>query len=367
VSENQVTREGERGTRPGRDAVPHGPRPGGPADPTGQARHVAGTGSRREGRRRRRGGEEVVPPAEFRSYYDLPILQPPVWEARTIASYFFLGGLAGASSVLAAGAELTGRHRLARASKLGALGAIGLSAAALVDDLGVPSRFPNMLRTVKPTSPMSIGSWILTGYGPAAGVAALTSLTGRFPRIGAAATTLAALTGPAVASYTAVLAADTAVPAWHDAYRQLPFVFTGSAAAAAGGLGLLTGPRDEQGPARRAALVGGLAELAASRWMERGMGPSARAYRSGRPLVLQALARGLTAGGLAGAAASGLPALARRRSGRLVSALSGAALLAGSACTRFAVFEAGRASTLDPRYVVEPQRLRMAERDGHSS
>jgi hypothetical protein len=42
-----------------------------------------------------------------------------------------------------------------------------------------------------------------------------------------------------------------------------------------------------------------------------------------------------------------------------VSALSGAALLAGSAVTRFGVFEAGRASVRDPKYTVGPQRQRI--------
>ena len=110
---------------------------------------------------------------EFTSYYGRPILQEPVWEARSIASYLFLGGLAGASSVLAAGAQATGRERLATSTKTAALGAIGLSVVALVEDLGRPERFPMMLRVVKPTSPMSVGSWILSAYGPAAGAAAL--------------------------------------------------------------------------------------------------------------------------------------------------------------------------------------------------
>jgi hypothetical protein len=44
--------------------------------------------------------------------------------------------------------------------------------------------------------------------------------------------------------------------------------------------------------------------------------------------------------------------------------LSGASLLAGSALTRFGIFEAGRASTPDPKYVVVPQRARLAEQSG---
>ena len=44
---------------------------------------------------------------------------------------------------------------------------------------------------------------------------------------------------------------------------------------------------------------------------------------------------------------------------RAVVAGSGLALLAGSALQRFGVFEAGVASTQDPKYVVVPQRERL--------
>ena len=123
----------------------------------------------------------MVPPAEFTSYYGKPVLNSPVWHSPDIPGYFFLGGLAGASSLLGAGAQVTGRPELARAAKVGALGAISLSMAALVHDLGRPARFLNMLRVFKLTSPMSVGSWILAGYVPAAGVAAAAALTGRVP------------------------------------------------------------------------------------------------------------------------------------------------------------------------------------------
>ncbi|MDE3205312.1 MAG: polysulfide reductase, partial [Acidobacteriota bacterium] len=55
--------------------------------------------------------------------------------------------------------------------------------------------------------------------------------------------------------------------------------------------------------------------------------------------------------------------LAGRRS-RLASAAAGACLLAGSALTRFGVFQAGMQSAEDPRYTVEPQRERLAARSG---
>ena len=72
--------------------------------------------------------------------------------------------------------QLSGRPALARPLKLGAAGAISLSLVALVHDLGRPARFLNMLRVFKPTSPMSVGVWILSAYAPAAGAAALGEL-----------------------------------------------------------------------------------------------------------------------------------------------------------------------------------------------
>jgi len=47
---------------------------------------------------------------------------------------------------------------------------------------------------------------------------------------------------------------------------------------------------------------------------------------------------------------------------RIGAVTSGALLAAGSLLTRFGVFEAGIASTKDPKYVVVPQRERMVAR-----
>ncbi|MEU6575646.1 NrfD/PsrC family molybdoenzyme membrane anchor subunit [Streptomyces sp. NPDC046805] len=311
----------------------------------------------RQGRRKRRGEQLMVPRTEFESYYGRPVIKAPSWRARDIAGYFFLGGLAGAGSVLAAGAQLTGRTTTATAMKVSSLAAVSLSAAALVHDLGVPSRFPNMLRVLKPTSPMSVGSWLLAGYGPAAGAAAVTAVTGRLPRVGATATAAAALLGPAIASYTAVLAADTAVPAWHGAHRELPYLFAASATAAASGMALLLGPVHESAPARCAAVLAAGAEEVATRAAERRLGMVAETYRQGRAGTLLRAARLLTATG----AATG-PLLGHRS--RPAAVLAGLALLAGSACTRFGVFAAGVASAEDPKYTVAPQRAAANSSDG---
>jgi formate-dependent nitrite reductase membrane component NrfD len=304
----------------------------------------------------RRGDRPVVPRAEFRSYYGRPVLKEPVWRAPDVPGYLFLGGLAGASSLLAAFAQLAGDRELSRAAKVGAAGAIGLSAVALVHDLGRPERFLNMLRVVKVTSPMSVGSWLLAAYGPAAGAAAVCAVTGRLPKAGAAATIGAAALGPGVATYTAALLCDTAVPAWHEGHREMPYVFAGSAATAAGGLGMLVVPPAHAGPAIRFAVLGAAAELTAKNLLVRRLGDIAEPYQAGRAGTLLQAGEVLTAAGLAGAVLTG-------RS-RMVAALSGAALVTASALTRFGIFEAGRASARDPKYTVGPQRERLRARGG---
>jgi formate-dependent nitrite reductase membrane component NrfD len=298
----------------------------------------------------RRGEQLMVPPAEFRSYYGRPVIKEPVWRVPDVPGYLFLGGLAGASSVLAAASELSGRHELARAAKTAAAGAISLSAVALVHDLGRPKRFMNMLRVFKPTSPMSVGSWLLAAYGPAAGVAAASAVTGKLPGVGRAATAAAAALGPGVAAYTAALLADTAVPAWHDAHRELPYVFVGSAATAAGGLGLVMVRPERAEPARNLALIGAAAELVAKSRLIQRLGPTGQPYQAGRAGKLMEAAEILTAGGLA--------AVALGSRNRLVAKAAGAALVTASALTRFGIFYAGHESARDPRYTIEPQRNR---------
>ncbi len=295
----------------------------------------------------------MVPEAKFSSYYGKPVLNAPVWKAPDIAGYFFLGGLSGAASVLGACASATGRPGLAKASKVGAFVSISLGMVGLVHDLGKPSRFVNMLRVFKPTSPMSVGSWALAAYGPAAGTAAFSAVTGRMKGLGALATGTAAAFGPFIASYTAALMCDTAVPSWHEAYREMPFVFVGSAATAAGGLGMLAAPIDEAGPARRAAAFGAALEFAAAQSLTGRLDePLSDPYHKGTSGQRLKISEALTAFGAVGSMLLG------RRS-RAAAVVSGLALLAGSALSRFAIFEAGMLSANDPEHTVRPQRERL--------
>ena len=301
----------------------------------------------------------MVPREEFRSYYGKPIIKPPTWKSPDVPAYFFLGGLAGASSAMAALGEATGRPSLARGCAVAAALGSAAGTAALINDLGRPERFLNMLRVAKPTSPLSIGSWILATYGTLAGAAGASTVTGLLPRLGRAAGTGAALLSPAMMTYTAVLVADTAVPAWHDAYPELPFLFAGGALVSGGAVGMLSAPPAQARPARAIAVVGTALELAAERRMASRLGLVAEPYRQGRPGRLMRASQLLTTAGALGA-------LAGRRS-RLLSALSSAALFAGALCSRFGVFEAGKVSAKDPKYTVMPQRERLSDQGRASS
>ena len=212
-----------------------------------------------------------------------------------------------------------------------------------------------MLRVFKPTSPLSVGSFVLAPFSGLAAASAASQVSGRLPALGRLAGLGAAALGPPLATYTAALLSSTAVPAWHEAHRELPFVFAGSGAAAAGGLAMVFTPVAEAGPARRMVVAGAALELvAAERLLDR-LGMVGEPYRIGRPGRLMSLARTTTA------VAAGASLLLGRRS-RAVSLLSGAACVAGSLMTRFGVFEAGLTSARDPKYTVVPQRERLEQR-----
>lgn len=329
-------------------------------------------------RRRRRGGGEgrrrdpnvMVPDAQFASYYGRHIVKPAPW-GNEIPAYFFLGGLAAGSGLIGAWAHACGYDVLRRNARLGAMAAVGLSGGALVADLGRPERFLNMMRTVKLTSPMSVGTWIFSAFSASAGLAFAVEAAdllglgrgdslpqkaiGAGVKVAAPVSSVgsAAFAAP-LAAYTAVLLSDTATPLWQESYRELPFVFTGSALAASCGLAMITTPPAQTSEVRRLALMGAATDVTAYHLMARRLGEIAEPLAHGRPGRLARAAEVLTIGGALGATVLG-----RNRIG---AALSGLALMAGSACTRFAVVEAGIESAKDPKYTVLHQKARLAAR-----
>jgi Polysulphide reductase, NrfD len=288
----------------------------------------------------------------FGSYYGRPIIKAPIWEV-AVPWYFFLGGLAGASAALGLGARVVGNERLARNATFAGAAAIGVSPILLTADLGRPERFYKMFRLIKITSPLSVGTWLLSGSGAALGLASGCEALGILPRVKLAAQTVGGVLGLPLTTYTAALVANTAVPIWHEARRELPFVFAGSAAASAGAAAAMTTPPEEAGPARWMAVAGALLELTASRAMENRLGGLvSEPYRQGAAGRFAKSATRCTAGGAALVALTG-----RKRLGSLVG---GALLLTGSLFERFAIHRAGSQSASDPKYTVLPQRERAA-------
>jgi hypothetical protein len=178
-------------------------------------------------------------------YYGQPVVKPPVWTWE-IPIYFFVGGLGGMSAVIALAAAIFHHLDLARAAMWLAVIGVVLSPLLLILDLGRPRLFINMLRVFKPQSAMSMGAWILTGFGAcvvpgliALELHALHTFTGamdQFLRIAAGLLIVgSAFFGMLLATYTGVLIGATAIPAWflHRVLLPIHFGTAGLGCAAA--------------------------------------------------------------------------------------------------------------------------------------
>ena len=315
------------------------------------------------------------PGGEPRTYYGQPVLKQPEWTWE-VPWYLFSGGLAGASAGLASGARLTGRPGLAATARTVAAAAAAVSPVLLVMDLGRPQRFVNMLRVFKPTSAMSMGSWLLSAFVPAAVGSGVLGALGHLPHLQRLAEGGAAGLGLPMCTYTAVLLADSSIPVWHEAGHELPFVFAGSAAASAGALASLVAPADEATPARRLAVAGAVGELVAAEFMKHRLGELAEPYRQGDAGRWSRRATACTAAGAALLAWTGRqprpqhrpsPASVPSSGGQntrwwaqneVGDVLGAVLVLAGGISQRWAVFRAGFVSAADPRYTVGPQRAR---------
>lgn len=270
------------------------------------------------------------------TYYDVPLLKPPVWTWE-VPLYFFVGGAAGAAAIIGGVAEWTRSDTtLARDARWIAAAGGPLSAALLTADLGRPERFINMLRVFKPQSAMSVGSWTLTAFS-ATSTAALAPAVGDLPAlrtIGAVAGASSAALGAGMLTYTGVLIGATAIPVWNENVRLLPIHFAASGVASAVAILTLMG-HDEpalndlaMGAAAVETLIGASIETRDERALTPlREGPSGWVVRLG--------------GILSGPVPLLLRAATRRRSWRTVASV---AALAGSLLTRVGWIAAGRAS-----------------------
>jgi hypothetical protein len=294
----------------------------------------------------------------MRSYYGRPVIKEPVWEPE-VPTYFFTGGLGGASALLSVFARARGNETLARRALYVEAAAEAISPLLLTADLGRPERFLNMLRLFKVTSPMSVGSWVLTFSAVSSNAAAALEFLELAEPLKLALEAVAATLGPAMTTYTAVLISNTAVPVWHDARHLLPALFASGSAGSAGAAAAMLVPPREAGPARRLAVGATVATLVIDEVMKRRLGMVGEPYSHGLPGWLNRASKLLTAAG------AGLLALRGRRS-RGAAVAGGAILLAGEVALRFGVFKAGDASARDPKYTVLPQRERAAKKGTHA-
>lgn len=298
---------------------------------------------------------------ETPTYYGVPVLKQPVW-IWTIAAYFYTGGLAGMAATLGSAVQLLGgREMRSLVTKTRWIATAGAAASTglLISDLGRPERFLNMLRVFKLTSPMSMGSWILSAFSMAAGASAVLPYGPRmFRPLAGAFGILAGLLGLPLAAYTGVLLVQTAVPLWKNPLWSVLALCSGTASAGSL-LELLPVNAKEARAIQLFGLVGECGELLVANEIER---EAARVQRVARPLrdgltgFLWQSAKVLT---LASAVVSIAPGHSRKK--RIAAGLLGTA---AGICVRWAYFLAGKRSAHDPRATFEQQRQIPALRAG---
>ncbi|WP_119422580.1 NrfD/PsrC family molybdoenzyme membrane anchor subunit [Desertibaculum subflavum] len=304
--------------------------------------------------------DHALPSRPNGTYYDLPQVKAAPFKSGAVGTYVFLAGLSGASALFSA--LLSRRRRrygdsaIRRADALSML-APTLGAGLLIYDLKTPQRFYNMLRIFRPSSPMSIGSWLLVGFGGAATAASAGEMLGRHMKLGwlrhlgACFRVPAALTGVGLATYTGSLFAATSTPRWAAAPKSLSVQFGASSVASAATALAFAEPRSDL--RRSLDLVAGAAlavELAAAQ-------SARRAYRAAGiqadgPMPIRDQLGTLLPLGLIAASAVCSPGPQRT-----LSRLACLAVLGGSLAMRIQTIEAGKSSAADPRV-----SLRLARR-----
>lgn len=299
-------------------------------------------------------GRLPEPAQEDPTYYNVPMLKKPVWEW-AIPLYYYVGGLAGASLAFGAVVQFFDRNApsiVARRCRWIGIAGAGLSGALLIWDLGRPTRFLNMLRVFRPTSPMNMGAWILSGTAPTAFVAEmLWRRNGPLGALGRMSGAASGLFGMGLATYTGVLISNSAIPVWSESRQVLPILFAASAMTSAAATFDMVGLEHEYKPAATFGRIGRTAELLLSFALERKVSAVPRVglpLHRGKSGFLWKAGSVLTAASLA---VTFLPMQKRRR-----RILSGVLATMGSFCIRFGIHEAGTPSAEDSKASFRLQR-----------
>jgi len=296
------------------------------------------------------------------TYYDRPAIKPSEWRWLVI-TYFFVGGLSGAAQVIAGVVDLFGHERdrpLVRAARSLAVAGALISPMCLIADLKMPSRWYNMLRIVRLSSPMNLGSWTLSAFGGLSSLTLLAQLLDDVFGVRAARTAArligipAALSGALLATYTGALISATSTPLWAAGYRLLPALFGASGTSTAtAALSLIlrstAAPRSSVRRLERVALIAGVLELVLALRLDNTLKrEQVSAPLEERPLVVpyQAGAMGL---GIIAPLAVHLAQLLTGRELRLAASLASACALVGGFAQRSTLILAGKRSATRPR------------------
>ena len=276
-----------------------------------------------------------------------PFLKAPVWSWE-VPLYFWAGGIASGAAFVAVACDAAGDAGAAVIARRVALAAVAPCPVLLVADLGRPERFLNMLRIVKPRSPMSTGAWCLVGFSGTAAAAVLADALG-MQRSARAAGSVGALLGAYLGSYAGVLLSCTAVPVWARSLAFLGPIFVGTSAmtgAAVTRLALLArrGTRDTGTDRALQAIehVSLVAHVALTSANRRRLGVAGESLDNGRHgLVSRSAERAL----LAAVLAKIIVRVLRRPTAReLVDAAASTTYLAAGLAVRIAWIEAGKVS-----------------------
>lgn len=333
------------------------------------------------------------------TYYGRPMIRRPVWKW-PIPIYMFLGGVAGGVAIIGAAAELLGgdTHKsTVRHARWLALILVALCPVLLIVDLGRPARFHRMLRIFKVTSPLNVGTWILTTFGLLSGIlgarqAAEDSIIirreGRLGRLLRAMpsgplTALHGMLGLGLGGYTGVLLAVTAVPLWAAAGILLGPLFVATSIASGAAALTLIGIFRRNGSAETRCQVETVENVAAVAQL--GLLAAREALvpaTINRPLRRGPWSRmwqiGAVGGGVAAPLAIRLASrLGGRRTSATIAVVTSTLSLFGALVERFALVEAGKLSADDPRAYQEltrdapgqarPMAAEQAKRAPHTS
>ena len=304
---------------------------------------------------------------EFASYFGRPVVKKVSWKWE-IWLYFWVGGVAGGASAITALFELFGNKErdrsIIRAGHYVSLAGLLVSPVLLIMDLGRPERFLHMLRVVKLTSPLNLGTYFLTLTGTLSGVNAARqvvedglvrrdSLPGQLLSLGANPVTegLQGLGGLAVGSYTGVLLSATATPLWAEAGTTMGPIFLSTAlsngAAAISLVRALTRSSEED--------VGRLDEIEQIAILSELGLIGFTAYKM-KPAVRQAFMKSVHSKFFLLAVLFGqvlpflvqLLGLTRGLTTRWLNILTSISVLAGGLLLRYSIVEGGKATVEDP-------------------